>query len=148
MRLEKTVISVILTVIASAIPAIAAGQDFTVVINVANSTTSISKDNLSKCFMKQANTYTWISGQTVVPVDQAASSDTRKVFSKEIHGRDVSAVKSFWQRQIFSGRQVPPPEKASDEEVLAFVRANPGAVGYVSSSADIGSGVKVLEIQE
>jgi hypothetical protein len=33
----------------------------------------------------------------------------------------------------------------SDAEVLAFVRGNPGAVGYVSEAAQV-SGVKVLEI--
>lgn len=144
MRLEKAAIVVVLTVLVWTVPAVAAGQGFKVVINDSNATTSISKDVLSRCFMKQVQM--WISGQPVVPVDQAASSETRKAFSTKIHGRDVSAVKSFWQRQIFSGRGVPPPEKASDEEVLAFVRDNPGAVGYISSSANIGSGVKVLEI--
>jgi ABC-type phosphate transport system substrate-binding protein len=34
----------------------------------------------------------------------------------------------------------------SDQEVLDFVRTNPGAVGYVSASAATG-GVKVLTIQ-
>lgn len=146
MRLYKTTILVMLTMIASIIPAIAAGQDFKIVINEANSTSSISKDDLSRCFMKQANI--WISGQPVIPVDQAASSDVRKAFSGAVHGRDVSAVKSFWQRQIFSGRGVPPAEKASDQEVLAFVRANPGAVGYVSSDTDVSADVKVLEIAD
>ncbi len=146
MRLYKTTILVMLTMIASIIPAIAAGQDFKIVINEANSTSSISKDDLSRCFMKQANI--WISGQPVIPVDQAASSDVRQAFSGAVHGRDVSAVKSFWQRQIFSGRGVPPAEKASDQEVLAFVRANPGAVGYVSSDTDVSAGVKVLEIAD
>ena len=144
MRLDKSAVLVIFTVIASIIPVVAAGQDFKIVINEANLTSSISKSDLSRCFMKQANT--WISGQPVVPVDQAASSDVRRAFSGTVHGRDVSAVKSFWQRQIFSGQGVPPAEKASDQEVLAFVRENPGAIGYVSADADVSAGVKVLEI--
>ena len=81
-----------------------------------------------------------------MPVDLSANSPVREAFSLAIHERDVNAVKSYWQRQIFSGRGVPPPEKASDSEVLAFVRANPGAVGYVSSGTAVGSGVKVLEV--
>ena len=95
-------------------------------------------------FMKK--TSTWSDGHQALPVDQAASSSTRYGFSKVIFGRDVNAIKSYWQRQIFSGRGVPPPEKASDEEVLTFVRENSGAIGYVSSDADVGAGVKVLEI--
>lgn len=129
-----------------AMPAKVIGQEFKVVINEANSTTSISKANLSSCFMKEAETLTWISGQPLIPVDQAASSETRKAFSKAIHGRDVSAVKSYWQRLIFTGQAVPPQEKGSDAEVLAFVRANPGAVGYVAADTELGSGVKELEI--
>ena len=144
MRFDKTAVLAILFAIASMIPDIAAGQDFKIVINEANRTSSISKNDVSRCFMKQTNT--WISGQSVVPVDQAASSDTRQAFSEAIHGRKVSAVKSYWQREIFSGRGVPPAEKASDQEVLAFVRANPGAIGYVSADVDVGAGVRVLAI--
>ena len=146
MRIVKTTIFAIIAVVGSSTPAAAADEGFQVVVNVANSTTSISPKNLSDCFMKEANTYTWISGQYVVPVDQPATSETRQKFSKAIHGRDASAVKNFWQRQIFSGRAVPPAEKGSDAEVLEFVRTNPGAVGYVSAEANVGDGVKVLEI--
>jgi hypothetical protein len=42
---------------------------------------------------------------------------------------------------------VPPPEKASDAEIVAFVRDTPGAIGYVWSGAD-ASGVKVVAITD
>jgi ABC-type phosphate transport system substrate-binding protein len=148
MRKANIVVGLTCAVLVMGMPAPAAGQDFKVVINESNPTTSITKANLSSCFMKPAETFTWISGQPLIPVDQAASSEARKAFSMAIHARDVSAVKSYWQRQIFTGKAVPPQEKASDEEVLAFVRAHPGAVGYVSASADLGPGVKELEIVE
>jgi ABC-type phosphate transport system substrate-binding protein len=124
----------------------AAEPEFKVVVNTANNTASISKTQLSRCFMKQTNT--WINGQAVMPVDQSPASPVRAAFSAAIHDRDVNAVKSFWQRQIFSGRGVPPPEKASDSEVLAFVRANPGGIGYVSAGAQIGENVKILQVTE
>ena len=143
MRILNTFTAVVIALIAT-VPAAAANPGFKVVVNTSNPTTSISKEQLSRCFMKQTNT--WINGATVTPVDLSANSSVRVEFSTTVHERDVNAVKSYWQRQIFSGRGVPPPEKASDEEVLAFVRANPGAVGYVSSDTPVGSGVKVLEI--
>lgn len=130
--------------IAAAVPMHAADPGFKVVVNSSNTTTSISKEQLSRCFMKQTNT--WINGTPVLPVDQVASSQVRIEFSSAVHDRDVNAVKSYWQRQIFSGRGVPPPEKATDDEVLVFVSANPGAVGYVSNDTTIGAGVKVLEV--
>jgi len=144
MRLERAAIIVILTILALTVPAIAGGQSFKIVANGANGAETISKQQLEDIFMKKAGA--WSDGQPVIPVDQSASSSTRHGFSKVIFGRDTNAIKSYWQRQIFSGRGVPPPEKGSDDEVLAFVRVNSGAIGYVSSDADIGSGVKVLEI--
>ncbi len=146
MRLDKTAIIVILTGLALTVPAVASGQGFKVVVNGANSSETISKQQLENIFMKK--TGTWNDGRPVIPVDQTASSSTRHGFSKVVIGRDTNAIKSYWQRQIFSGRGVPPPEKASDDEVLEFVRVNSGAVGYVSPDADIGSGVKVLEITD
>ena len=144
MRPEKTLIIGILTLLGWTVPAVASGQGFKIVVNQANSSETISKQQLENIFMKRAGT--WSNGQPALPVDQGASSSTRYGFSMVIFGRDVNAIKSHWQRQIFSGRGVPPPEKASDEEVLAFVRANPGAIGYVSSDTAVGSGVKVLDI--
>ncbi len=144
MNFRITIAVTFFALVATAFPAAAADPGFKIVVNASNTTTSITKEQLSRCFMKQTNT--WINGATVTPVDQSATSPVRVEFSTAIHDRDVNAVKSYWQRQIFSGRGVPPPEKATDQEVLAFVRANPGAVGYVSSGTSIGDGVKVLEV--
>ena len=146
MRIEKNAFAAILAFAVSVIPTIAAGQSFKVVVNERNSTSSMSKQALSRFFLKQ--TTTWINGMPAIPVDQAAGSEIREAFSQEIHDRDVKAVKSFWQRQIFSGRGVPPTEKTSDEEVLVFVQANPGAVGYVSVDTELREGVKVLRIAD
>ena len=144
MRSEKTMIIGILTVLVWTVTVIASGQEFKIVVNQTNSSETFSKQELDDIFLKQ--TGTWSNGRPVIPVDQTASSSTREEFSIVIFGREVNSIKSHWQRQIFSGRGVPPPEKGSDDEVLAFVRVNSGAIGYVSSAADIGSGVKVLEI--
>jgi ABC-type phosphate transport system substrate-binding protein len=148
MRIRNIAAVLIFAIAVTTVPVKAEGQDFKVVINESNTTTSIARANLSDCFMNQAATFTWISGQPLVPIDQAANSETRQAFSLDIHGRDVNAVKSYWQRQIFTGKAVPPQERASDEEVLAFVRSTPGAVGYVSASTELGPGVKELEVVE
>lgn len=58
----------------------------------------------------------------------------------------VRAVKRYRQQMIFGGRVVPPPEKASEDEVLAFVRGNPNASGYVLASTTLGDGVKTVNV--
>lgn len=146
MRLERTTITGILVVLVWAVPAVAISQDFKIVVNQANPSEAISKQRLEDLFLKK--TGTWGDGSPVIPVDQSASSSTRQEFTKVVFDREVTSIKSHWQRQIFSGRGVPPPEKGSDDEVLDFVRVNRGAIGYVSSTADIGDGVKLLEITD
>ena len=82
------------------------------------------------------------------PADQAADSSVRSAFSMKVHGKSVGAVKSFWQRQFFSGRATPPPELSSDEEILSFVRSHPGAIGYVDAGVQVGSGVKAVRLSD
>jgi hypothetical protein len=60
--------------------------------------------------------------------------------------RTVAAVRSYWQQRIFSGRDVPPPELDSDASVIAYVERTPGAVGYVSGDAKLGSS-RELQVQ-
>jgi hypothetical protein len=55
-------------------------------------------------------------------------------------------VKTYWQQQIFAGRSSPPAEKSSDADIVAFVAATTGAVGYVSQTAPVGDGVRVLTV--
>lgn len=118
-------------------------EPFYIVANGANPVAALAREQVSKMFLKKV--LKWEDGQAVVPVDREQSSAVRAAFSKAVHGKPVSAVASYWQQQIFSGRDVPPPEKTSDAAVLAFVRANPGAIGYLSGSPP--GDVKVIALQ-
>lgn len=40
---------------------------------------------------------------------------------------------------------MPPPEKTSEADVVAYVRNTPGAIGYVSKAAAV-EGVKVVSL--
>jgi ABC-type phosphate transport system substrate-binding protein len=118
---------------------------FMVVVNAANPTASLSADEVSKMFFKK--TPRWKNGDKVLPVDLSDQSPVRDSFSEQVHNRPTAAVKAYWQKMIFSGRDVPPFEKASADEVLAYVRANPGAIAYVAAGTNLGSGVKVLAVR-
>jgi ABC-type phosphate transport system substrate-binding protein len=117
---------------------------YAVIVNEANSVSTLSAEEVSKIFFKK--THRWTSGLDVVPVDLPESAPAREAFSAAVHGKSVGAVRAFWQQQIFSGRAVPPVEKPSDEQVVAFVRATPGAIGYVSAGAPISAGVRRVQI--
>ena len=122
-----------------------AAQNYVVIVNDANSVSQVSAGELSRMFMKKLNR--WESGLDVVPVDLPESAAAREAFSAAVHGKSVSAVHAFWQQQIFSGRGVPPVEKRSDDDVIAYVKEHPGAVGYVSAAAIRPAGVKTLDVR-
>jgi len=119
--------------------------DYKVVVNSANMVSTLSRDSLSRIFLKK--TTSWPNGQTVAPVDQATNAPSRRAFSRAILGRAPNEVAAYWNQMIFSGRGLPPPTKALDSEVLAFVHDNPNAIGYVAGDAKLGEGVKVLTVQ-
>jgi ABC-type phosphate transport system substrate-binding protein len=113
-------------------------QGYVVVVNAAGPA-SLSKDEVSKIFQKKNSQLT--------AVDQDKSAKVREAFSKVVLGRTVSAMTSYWQQQIFAGKDVPPTEKSSDADVLAFVRGNPKGIGYVATGTDLGAGVKAVTVQ-
>ena len=121
-------------------------QEYQVVVNVSTSISEISKDELSKIFQKKARKLP--SGENAKPVDQEKDAAVREAFSNAVLGRSTGQMESFWQQQIFSGKDVPPEKKKSDAEVIEFVSANPGAIGYVSAGANLGDGVKAVSVSE
>lgn len=78
---------------------------------------------------------------------EPAEAAVRERFARKVLDKSPMAVKAYWNQQIFAGRDVPPLEKPSDAEVVAFVRQNPGAVGYVSGGADT-SGLLVIPLRD
>jgi ABC-type phosphate transport system substrate-binding protein len=120
-----------------------AGDAFQVIVNAANPSTVLPAPEVSRMFLHKA--LQWPSGMRVAPVDQPEDSPVRDAFSRSVHGKSAAAVKAYWQRMIFSGRDVPPPERAN-AEVLSLVRADLGAISYVAPGTPLGDGIKVLKI--
>ncbi|HVN75150.1 MAG TPA: substrate-binding domain-containing protein [Thermoanaerobaculaceae bacterium] len=117
---------------------------FAVIVNSSNPIQSLSRAELSKIFLKEQSV--WSDGQVIVPVDQAEDSPVRAEFSQAVLGRPVAAVKSFWQKQIFSGTAVPPVEKPTSADVATYVATLRGAVGYVAVVRQLGDGRAVVSL--
>ena len=120
----------------------AAGYE--VIVNAANPVTTLPSGDVAKLFLKK--TVSWPGGSVVQPVDLREDSDVRKEFSKDVLGKDVSTVKGYWQERIFTGRGVPPIEKATEAEALAFVAGNRDAIGYIAAGTTLSADVKLLKV--
>jgi ABC-type phosphate transport system substrate-binding protein len=121
-----------------------AQTSFKLVVHPSVSVDSLAAADVSQLFLKKGDK--WPDGSEAVPVDQKVGASVREAFSQAVHQKSAAAVDAFWQKRIFSGRGLPPVTQGSDAQVLAFVKATPGAVGYVSSGTPT-EGVKVLAVR-
>jgi ABC-type phosphate transport system substrate-binding protein len=118
--------------------------EFRLVVHPSNQQRSAERAFLADAFLKK--TSRWEGGETIRPVDLRPAAAPRRVFTERVLKRSVGAVRSYWQQRIFSGRDVPPPELESDDDVIAFVAKHPGAIGYVSGASKL-RGVKELALR-
>jgi ABC-type phosphate transport system substrate-binding protein len=117
---------------------------YRVVVNTGVPLSSLTKKDAVAIFLKK--TKTWDDATPIIVVDQVETTAVRAAFSKEVHAKSVAAIRSFWQQQIFSGRDIPPVQEPTDAAVLERVRKTPGSIGYISDTTP-PTGVKVIEIR-
>jgi hypothetical protein len=110
--------------------------DLRIIVHPSNPARNVESSLVADLFLKKVTR--WGHGEAARPLDQRPDSAVRRAFSSKILKKTVTAVRSYWQQRIFSGRDVPPPELDSDEAVVDYVSRNPGAVGYVSAAAKLG----------
>jgi ABC-type phosphate transport system substrate-binding protein len=150
-RLVPILCFVVFLGLAPGLPAQDAPLGFRLIVNADNPATAMAAKDLAKIFIKKTSTWSgWrvADGEVkVVAIDQHDNA-VRQAFSDAVHGKSVSAIERYWQKMIFSGRGVPPDKADGDAAVIAYVRAHPGAIGYVSGAAALGAGVKELRIAE
>ena len=131
---------------AHALPAGAQEGAYVVIVNEANPVSSMPRQQLADIFMKRL--VEWPNdGGVAHPVDQPAVAAVRDAFSRGVHGKPAAAVASWWGQQVFSGRATPPPQRPNDRGVLAFVRGDAAAVGYVTAGT-APPDVKVLRVTQ
>src|SRR5687767_10220169 len=117
-----------------------------VVVHSANALSSVTKAKVADLFLKRVTR--WENGRAITPVDQSEKSAARIAFTKDLLGKEVLWVKSYWQKMIFSGRATPPAELSSDSQVFELIRTNPDAIGYVQEATALPAGVKAITVKE
>ena len=95
--------------------------------------------------MVLGKTGAWSDGTAVKPA-VLSGGPAAEEFLKTYVKKSPSQFGTFWKKAVFSGTGTPPDEFGSDADLVAFVAATPGAVGFVAEGTDTG-GVKVLAVQ-
>ena len=113
-----------------------------VIVNSGNSA-AIDEGDISRIFLGKVKNFS--SGEKVTLINLEYNQPTREEFEQKVLNKSASQVKAYWSKLMFSGKGKPPKELATDKDILAFVAANPGAIGYVAEGSVDGS-VKVVKV--
>lgn len=84
-----------------------------------------------------------VGGQAVTALNAPVGSPLRQRFLAQVLQQDDEQYRAYWTVRRHVGKGAPPRELATSAEVIAFVTANPGAVGYIDAS-ELRAGLNVL----
>lgn len=149
-RQPKRVRTLALALCVLAVAAVAVGAPakrsavYQVIVNPENPATSLDAAFVRDAYLKRVTA--WDNGDTVRPADLTARFPAREAFVRDVVGKTLPQLRSYWNQQIFSGRGVPPPELDSEAAMIRYVLANRGAIGYLPAGASPQT-AKVVELQ-
>jgi ABC-type phosphate transport system substrate-binding protein len=132
-------------VVAGLAPAASAEANYRVIVHPGVKGNQIPRATLTSIFLKQAPR--WGDGSPVQPVDQSMRSPVRQSFAADVLQRPLVELQMFWSRRMATG-VTPPPVKQTDADVVAFVAATPGSIGYVSAATALPDSVRPIAIVE
>lgn len=117
-----------------------AGRELAVIVHKASPAQTLSVNEVRAYYMKKQGA--WSDGSKVRPVQQ--SGDVRDGFVKRTLGMSTTEFERYWLELKYSAAESPPKQVDSDDDVIRFVGAMKGAIGFVdATSLDPGALGKV-----
>ena len=142
----RALVVAVIVALGVALPLRASGEPagLRVIVNAANPVGKLDRKFVAEAFLKKRTH--WDDDRAIQPVDLGQRSAIRDRFSRDVLERDTASVRRYWAQQVFSGHGVPPPELSDDADVIKYVAAHPGGIGYVGPDAKL-AGVKPVELE-
>ncbi|HEX7045205.1 MAG TPA: hypothetical protein VF203_11395 [Burkholderiales bacterium] len=139
----KTMIRLMLAggVLALALPAAGAFAEVVVIVNPANSITSLDVETARRIYLGKDKTFP--NGEPATPGDQPEGSRTRAEFYRKVVEKSEAQMKAYWAQAIFSGKDTPPEVIGGDAAMRRWVARRKDAIGYIDSVA-VDDSVKVV----
>ena len=86
----------------------------------------------------------WKNGDKVV-LSTLKDGESHDRFIRKYAGKTPKQFTNYWRKMVFSGKGTMPKSFESEDELIAFVAENDGAIGYIDS-ATTHDAVKELPI--
>jgi ABC-type phosphate transport system substrate-binding protein len=135
-------IFLLLALASAGVPAGAATDlELVVIVNLKNSVSSLSRDELEALFTLSRQR--WSNGDPVIVLNLEPGSGPRTHFDRVVLGMAPDEAARFWIDRRIRGRGNPPTKAPNPVTALKVVAALTGAISYVPKS-QLGPGVKVV----
>lgn len=120
----------------------ARAQEILIIANRAVSVSEISAGQLRDIYTGARTRFS--DGNRAFPV-LLKGGPVHEVFLSRIVGDNPEEFRVRWRRVVFTGQGSMPKEVSSEQALIDYVSATPGAIGYVSRLRD-PSAVKILTV--
>ncbi|MDE2370863.1 MAG: hypothetical protein KGN16_17985 [Burkholderiales bacterium] len=107
----------------------AAHADFYLVVSAESTQRTLTQKQAVDLYMGRNRVYP--DGETARVFDLQRSQADREAFYYALTGLSQAQVNSYWSRLQFSGRNLPPEQLADEAAMVAAVRGNPNAIGWL-----------------
>jgi hypothetical protein len=95
---------------------------------ISNAAVSMTREEVKEVFLGEVQFFSSLKSQ---PVDNAGAQAD---FLANVLKMSAAKYSTSWTKKAFRDGLNAPPLRATDAEVLIFVKGNPGAIGYVTSA--------------
>lgn len=104
-------------------------QEFVVVVHKDRKVGSVSRKELKRMFLGKLKK--WPDGATVIPVFNM-NSRVHKTFSRAVLDKSEAQLKTYWRKQLFSGKSMMPYTASDNDEVVAYLSKFHNAISYMA----------------
>jgi hypothetical protein len=106
----------------------AAQADYYVVVGEASPVMQLGQKDVLHLFMGRTRTFP--NGNPALPHDLAGDAQ-REGFYRALSGMSLAQVTSYWARLMFSGRSLPPVRLDDEAAMVAKLRNDSDAIGWL-----------------
>lgn len=116
-------------------------EDRVVVVTHPDNQNEITQKDLYRLYFGKLATLP--NGQRLVPIVNNGDEDQLKLFASQVLQRSTQQLRSYWARQLFTGKGKPPVRVDDSTALKELIANNPEFVGYLWES-EVDASVRVL----
>lgn len=115
-----------------------------IVISAKENVENINLDDVSRIFLGKVTQYP--SGRTVTPITPDPKDPSYELFAKVVLKKNISQMRAYWAKKIFTGKGRPPQVVATTKELQALVASDKRYLSYIDRNDVVHDVRWVIEV--